>query len=508
MAARQRPPHHVPGRGLGAAGLALRVVALGLGAHVAGALRQRTGASGAAGTAKWRSCATEGAAIANAGLVRFGFGMAWVEADMPSGASCSVASFGRDPAPNIRKACECSLEPGATSQRRVELGIEWSRCATEGHGCDCPSGVARFGSGVRWAVSAFQGAPPTLPCSADVFSGLDPAEGVVKECWCAVAGRQARPARVGIVLLSRKPPDLNMWLAYHLQYAGVEHVFMQVEDTPGWASLWNTLPLVLRQRVTVWYGEASRPGQDQRPADDYESLQARQVRAMARAKAASAAMGLQWLLHIDDDELLYMPSHRPVGDILASLPLGFDQAYIPNVEAVYESADVRSCFSDTARVNTNPGTFVSYANGKAAIRVADDAVPAGPHMWRSSRGTEPASIHLENEPFGSPMYVVHFESCPLTRWEDKFWELGNTSPQKVSNIPFRFYRDSITRMQHCRGQIASGTSRSPECTEAAMRQLWAQWKTVSNPYLRRQDLMPIDIPWDVVLGVPTADSIQ
>jgi len=329
---------------------------------------------------------------------------------------------------------------------------------------------------------------------------VDPSEGVTKECWCEqLAPAAARGghgtgshghSRVAVVMLSRHPPDLRLWLEYHLGYMGIEHVFMQVEDTPEFNSTWQALHPSRQRQVTVWRAP-SVSGPDKRPADDYETLQHRQTKAMRLAKEASVNMGIQWLVHIDDDELLYAPIHRPVGDILAAMPGGFDQVYIPNSEAIYPSADVQNCFAQTTEININAFKFVSYANGKAAVRVSDSAaVPAGPHQWRDLQGRELPSIHLDAQPFGAPLMVVHFESCPFSRWEDKYWELGNTPAWKVNRIPFRFYRESIEKMQNCR---AGGSD--PECSDEALRSFWASWKTEANSDLRRQDLMPIRIPW-------------
>merc|ERR1712232_776386 len=158
--------------------------------------------------------------------------------------------------------------------------------------------------------------------------------------------------------------------------------------------------------------------------------------------------------------------HRPAGEILAAMSASFSQVYIPNVEAVYKSSSVQHCFAETSTMNRNRYKFTSYANGKAAVRTLDqdeergndgDGVhPAGPHQWRTRDNVEPRSIHLEDEPFGPPLMVVHFESCPLLRWEDKYWELGNTSPEKVRKIPFKFYRDSITMMERCKAIAQTG----------------------------------------------------
>lgn len=457
-------------------------------------------------TELWRPCGNENEAIQQEGAVRFGFGLTWVEGNVPRGASCTISTFGEDPAPGIQKICECSgVAPVSLKEQQHvtdDMGLAWSHCAAEGESCQCDSGTVRFGSTSRWVVKEqgfAKGA--SVSCTQQFFDGKDPVLGKHKECWCmdAQPSSLANPS-VAIVLLSRRAPDLKTWLQYHLDYMGVKHIFMDVEDSPHFDEAWQTLSKADQDRVTVWKASATGNQDDSRPADDYTTLQARQLQAMRRAKAASKQMGIEWLLHIDDDELLYAPLHRPIGEILASVPKGFSQAYLPNVEAIYDSADVKSCFTETAKVNMNRYTFVSYANGKAAVRVSDDAaVPAGPHQWRTPEGLEVSSIHLDAETFGSPLWLVHFESCPFTRWEDKFWELGNTSPEKVNGIPFKFYKESITRMMHCRTRKAKGDSfleeDGEECSQRSLKDLWSRWKTKRNPKIREIDLMPITIPW-------------
>jgi len=454
----------------------------------------------------WRPCGKEGDAIAEEGQVRFGVGLTWVESNVPRGASCAISTFGEDPSPGIQKMCECAGEQSASLMEqhlvKDDMGLTWRKCASEGEDCGCDSGTIRFGNTARWVVTekgAAQGSH--LSCATESFSGNDPALGQKKECWCQVLDAGAPPPAnpsVAIVLLSRRAPDLKTWLQYHLDYMDVKHVFMDVEDSPHFDEAWQSLSKADQDRVTVWKAPPRM-----RPQDDYTTLQGRQTAAMTRAKTACKQMGIDWLLHIDDDELLYAPLHRPIGEILASVPQGFGQAYVPNVEAIYGSSDVKSCFTETSKVNMNRYTFVSYANGKAAVRVADDqAIPAGPHQWRTPEGLEVSGVHLDAETFGSPLWLVHFESCPFARWEDKFWELGNTSPEKVNGIPFKFYKSSIKRMQYCRSRSEAGESflekDGEECSQAALKDLWSHWKTAENPAIRQQDLMPITIPWDKI----------
>lgn len=232
---------------------------------------------------------------------------------------------------------------------------------------------------------------------------------------------------------------------------------------------------------------------------------------MAEAKSASKDMGLEWLLHIDDDELLYVPTHRPVGEVFASsVPKDASQVLLTNKEAIYNSADVtgEQCFTDTSMINMNPYTFVSYANGKAAVRVSDEnAKPAGPHNLNSARHldakshtwtSELHSVRLNSEAFGPPLWLLHFESCPYSRWKSKYWELGNTSPEEIQKIPFPFYKQSIKRMQSCRG--SDSALQTEDCSESGLQDLWSRWKTISNQGIKSEDLMPVNIPWHQIKG--------
>lgn len=450
-------------------------------------------------TRPWRACANEGGPITEEGQVRFGWGLSWVEAKVPSGSLCSTRTFGSDPAPRIKKQCMCAgiFSKTVTGEEvREDVGTSWTRCAKEGGACACAKGsLVRFGAGARWVTT--KNAIGNVSCSLASFGGADPAVATRKECWCEQQPKTVpKRARTAIVMLSRNPPDLKTWLQYHLDYMGIERVFIDVEDTPQWNSTWATLSPAHQQRVSVFRAPPTRidtrHGIETRPSDDYETLQARQIKAMTEAKASSATLGIDWLIHIDDDELLYTPVHRPIGEVLASLPGDVDQAYIPNVEAMYPSPGVKSCFTETSEANANRYLFASYANGKAAVRVADAmARPAGPHQWRDG-DLEPNSVHMDEEPFGSPVMVVHYEACPFHRWEDKYWELGNTSPEKIKSIPFAWYRESIRAMQHCRNPAEM---KRRGCQQDNLMHFWSSWKTRENPRIRAPDRIPIQIPW-------------
>eukprot|EP00933_Yihiella_yeosuensis_P004410 TRINITY_DN108778_c0_g1_i1.p1 TRINITY_DN108778_c0_g1~~TRINITY_DN108778_c0_g1_i1.p1 ORF type:complete len:509 (-),score=70.77 TRINITY_DN108778_c0_g1_i1:90-1616(-) len=454
----------------------------------------------------WDKCADEDGDIQFAGLVRFGIEGAWSVAEVAAGTKCSIASFNHeDPKPYHRKICQCAKESVVKRTVLKELGVDWERCAGEGQTCTCTSGFVRYGESHRWAtLNKGLGAAPT-PCSITSF-GEDPSLGHLKECWCALAKETKKPLKTAIVMLSRHPAQLKRWLEYHLEHVKVDHVFIKVEDSPDILATVKKLPGKLQNQITLW---GSEPGDaaslvrqsysSSRPKDDYTTLQNRQREAMTRAKKASSQMGIDWLIHIDDDELLYVPSQRTVGELLASMPSEYDQAYIPNVEAVYESSNAKDCFGEAKEVNLDIHYFQGYVNGKPALRVSSNAAPAGPHQWRVPQTNyELASLHLDREPFGAPLMLIHYESCPFSRWQDKYFHLSNTSPSEVSKIPFIFYRQSINKMQRCRSADGSPNFNLAGCSERDLRAFWESFKTRKNTHYSSESLMPIKIPWDKI----------
>jgi len=298
-----------------------------------------------------------------------------------------------------------------------------------------------------------------------------------------------------MVLLTRHAPDLKTWIDYHLYYMEVTHIFIDVEDTPDFDRVWRSLSTADQDRITVWKSSVSLL--DPRPLNNYEMLQQRQMSSMKRAQAASREMNINWLVHIDDDELLYSHQHRKIGEILASVPVEFDQVIFPNFEAAFRSLDTKDCFKEAREMIVERRSFVGYTNGKSALRITQkDAAPDFAHGWNQ---TWPISIwYLVGL---SPLSLLHFESCSYDRWQEKFWWLGNTSPKEVDKIPFKYYRESISRMSKCNTRREAGeTFEDPddECSQVLLKKLWSYWKTADSPRLAREDLGPITIPWDSI----------
>ncbi|KAL4450650.1 hypothetical protein ABPG77_001006 [Micractinium sp. CCAP 211/92] len=115
--------------------------------------------------------------------------------------------------------------------------------------------------------------------------------------------------------------------------------------------------------------------------------------------------GIDWLLHVDTDELIY-PSGSPafsLQEVLGSVPHDVDTLVFPNYESLPEREDVTDPFLEVslfkknyahvvsdlyfksygAVARGNPNYFITYGNGKSAARVQQGMRPNGAHRWHS-----------------------------------------------------------------------------------------------------------------------------
>lgn len=472
----------------------------------------------------WLACGKEGEEISVpddsvVSNIKYGFDGKWVDkpfGDILGAAGpvseaplvCGATVFGSDPYPGVTKQCFCELTPKkqAPPKPAVRKYENWTRCAPEGKLCQCSAhSEIRFGYGKRWVVTQAGEVQGPVMCDVNSLKMPDPVYNTRKECWCKPDDIKKPSAKVAIVSVTKDPVDLELWLRYHFNYVGIEHLYLQIEETSWLSKYVESLPDHLKKRITFWAGpKAASQDQGQRPQHDYESLQSRQMDAMEKAKLLAQQAKYDWLLHIDDDELIYVPEHQNLGDVLQEIPMQFSQVVVPNVEAVYPN-DGKHCFNSSFEANTNVHTYAGYFNGKPVVRLSDaNTYPLGPHRWQNYQGSQPLTYELgQQQPFGPRAMVVHYESCPFQRWEKKFWRLSNTSPDKIKTIPFPFYRESINLMIHCQSFFTKvgfkpDPNEPPECREDNLHHVWARFKTRENPVFKPWDMLPINIPWNKI----------
>lgn len=229
-------------------------------------------------------------------------------------------------------------------------------------------------------------------------------------------------SNVGIVSMIKQPKNIETWLEKH-RTLGIKHFYIRLEETPELEEY-----LESQQDVTVKVGNSAG-------VNEYDEIQTRQNKWVNQAYKLAELDGnnVQWLIHIDCDEILK-------GDLkkVQELPEDVRTFWIQNIEAKFEKVPGKedNCFqaSKFAKCGTNNSGCVSYANGKSGGRVASDVSSFGPHRMKSELEKN-ESVKLED------LEVEHYESCDFDIYKQKFKNLS--VQDKETKIPFSYYNESI-----------------------------------------------------------------
>lgn len=123
---------------------------------------------------------------------------------------------------------------------------------------------------------------------------------------------------------------LLRWLRYH-RSLGICHVFVHVEDTP------DLVPCLATDEfadfVTITTGnDNSVDTHNPNSSDNYYTLMQRQERQVRTSVQECRRLNIDWLFHVDDDELLYF--YVPFSKIVEGLAPGVTCVVLVNIEAV------------------------------------------------------------------------------------------------------------------------------------------------------------------------------
>ena len=227
-------------------------------------------------------------------------------------------------------------------------------------------------------------------------------------------------SKIAIACLMRKPIDLHEWFKHHINI-GISHFFIRVEDSGSLGEYLST-----QKNVTVEIGDSDTTG------NNYHTLQYRQRDYVNKCIKDCQKMGIEWLFHIDADELLN-------GSLafLDNLDKGFKCVRLQNAEAVFKENE-SSCFSALKFMKCGKGAPCrSYVNGKGGGRIAEGVALMGPHHFGFNGEIHGKSVY--EVPF-EKLHVLHFDSCSFGAWVEKF---NHLSKKKQENIPFPYYNESI-----------------------------------------------------------------
>lgn len=240
--------------------------------------------------------------------------------------------------------------------------------------------------------------------------------GVLLWCLAPLSFSLTHPPQLAFITTTSEPYDqIKLWYDYHRALGvGTYYLFVDgVAATPPVSARLRALPGVVviprdadlkaRHAASRVWNETWLAAFFHKPCN--HELFVLQSLNMEVGIALAERDGIDWLLHIDTDELMY-PGTGPefsLQTVLAAYPASVDTVVFPNYEALPERDDVTAPFEQVtlfkrnyahvvpdayfksyhAVARGNPNYFITYGNGKSAARVRQGLRPNGAHRWYS-----------------------------------------------------------------------------------------------------------------------------
>ncbi|KAJ0042582.1 hypothetical protein Pint_17785 [Pistacia integerrima] len=205
------------------------------------------------------------------------------------------------------------------------------------------------------------------------------------------------------------------WIFYH-KLIGVSNFFLFVEgkaasanvskvleSIPGVKVIFRTRELEGQQAKSRIWNESWLASFFYKPCN-YE-LFVKQSLNMEMAIVMAREAGMDWIFHLDTDELIHPAGTREYSlrQLLLDVPANIDMVVFPNYESSVERDDIKEPFSEVSMFKKNydhlpkdvyfgnykdatrgnPNYFLTYGNGKSAARIQDHLRPNGAHRWHN-----------------------------------------------------------------------------------------------------------------------------
>jgi hypothetical protein len=272
---------------------------------------------------------------------------------------------------------------------------------------------------------------------------MDAAGGCETAVVCTIEEMTSRstPVRIATITTLRDAGEVVQSFVRYQRAVGFDHTFLCFDDPadPAYDMLAGQPHLTLiRNGPELHEEQRATPVYDKFAPHFTTEVMARQNVNTAVVIARARAMGFEWLLHIDIDELLFVPGLdvRPLFEELDASR--FDHAVFLNHEAVPEAEDIRDYFREVSLFKVNPDQFTvgawewgrsfwgrrgwyfnGYSHGKAAVRLAADPIPNCPHRFaaRPPDRSLRTVVRLDAA-------VLHYQTCGLKHFVQKYRTLG------------------------------------------------------------------------------------
>ncbi|XP_044489104.1 glycosyltransferase-like KOBITO 1 [Mangifera indica] len=237
------------------------------------------------------------------------------------------------------------------------------------------------------------------------------------------------------------------WMFYH-KVIGVTTFFLFVEgkaaspdvskvleSIPGVKVIYRTKELEEQQARSRIWNETWLSSYFYKPCNS--ELFVKQSLNMEMAIVMARDAGMDWILHLDTDELIHPAGAREYSlrQLLLDVPGNVDMVVFPNYESSVERDDIADPFSEVSlfkknydhlpkdtyfgmykeATRGNPNYFLTYGNGKSIARIRDHLRPNGAHRWHNYMKT-PVEIKLDE---AAVLHYTYAKFSDLTSRRDR-----------------------------------------------------------------------------------------
>ena len=230
-----------------------------------------------------------------------------------------------------------------------------------------------------------------------------------------------------ICCMTMQPEHFEFWIRHHIETVGFDYIFLRQENTI------LTIPEIYQDRVFVCQHESITDSH-------INSIPRQQIRQISFVnyclQKICPSMNIDYLLHIDDDELMVLEKNiSSIQQLLES----FDQENITNLrfqnyEAVLRFTPQHSHFFFQTHwfKNGSLEECRSYRNGKSITNVSKQQRCNGCHTFTGEwkKVNEDQAI------------ILHYDSITFEKWKKKFHHLKIMTGQDHSFL-FPFYQQCI-----------------------------------------------------------------
>ena len=251
--------------------------------------------------------------------------------------------------------------------------------------------------------------------------------------------------RIGIVSMMRNPGAiLATFVQYHRNIGFTDFIILFDDPDDPDIALAKKLEGVIAIPVDEMVRDQWRTLRHYAQCENHlETVGARQLLNIEYGFNIALETGVDWLLHIDIDEALFLKGARMEDHVELLENANKEMATYYNFEAIPERLDIDNYFTEVkifkkpikllARQNISRSGiwpagrryFNFYNNGKSITKVVPGVYPLGAHRW----------IHddhsLNSVQFFNPC-VLHYSVCGYRYFEQKYHHRGNFSDVRIN----------------------------------------------------------------------------